>query len=193
MSRTGLSEAREKLGAAGSYVEADLTALPFRDGAFGGFICAHALYHVPADEQEQVVRELFRTLSPGGTGVILYTRPDSPITRAARVYARYRNRLRGTLATRESTSASTEQPAPQPDLYYHPHEYTWWDRLPHEWNVELRPLTSVDREFTTTFIPDNRLGVAMLRVIAFLEERFPRGMVRLGRYPLVILRKPSSI
>jgi SAM-dependent methyltransferase len=48
-------------------VNADVTALPLRDGAFDLVLAAHMLYHVP--DREAAVRELRRVLAPGGTGI----------------------------------------------------------------------------------------------------------------------------
>jgi SAM-dependent methyltransferase len=45
-------------------VNADVTALPVRDGAFDVVLAAHMLYHVP--DREAAVRELRRVLAPCG-------------------------------------------------------------------------------------------------------------------------------
>ena len=46
-------------------VNADVAALPARDGAFDVVLAAHMLYHVP--DKAAAVRELRRVLAPGGT------------------------------------------------------------------------------------------------------------------------------
>jgi SAM-dependent methyltransferase len=46
-------------------VNADVAALPFRDGAFDVVLAAHMLYHVP--DRESAVRELRRVLAAVGT------------------------------------------------------------------------------------------------------------------------------
>jgi SAM-dependent methyltransferase len=46
-------------------VNADVAALPVRDGAFDVVLAAHMLYHVP--DKEAAVGELRRVLAPGGT------------------------------------------------------------------------------------------------------------------------------
>src|ERR1700683_2753522 len=45
-------------------INADITALPFRDGTFDVVLAAHMLYHVP--DRPAAVRELRRVLAPGG-------------------------------------------------------------------------------------------------------------------------------
>jgi SAM-dependent methyltransferase len=46
-------------------VNADVAALPMRDGVFDVVLAVHMLYHVP--DREAAVRELRRVLAPGGT------------------------------------------------------------------------------------------------------------------------------
>jgi SAM-dependent methyltransferase len=45
-------------------LNADVTALPLRDGTFDVVLAAHMLYHVP--DRQAAVRELRRVLAPGG-------------------------------------------------------------------------------------------------------------------------------
>jgi SAM-dependent methyltransferase len=45
-------------------VNADVTVLPLRDGAFDVVLAIHTLYHVP--DREAAIRELRRVLAPGG-------------------------------------------------------------------------------------------------------------------------------
>jgi SAM-dependent methyltransferase len=46
-------------------LNADVTALPVRDGAFDAVLAVHMLYHVPS--RESAIAELRRVLIPGGT------------------------------------------------------------------------------------------------------------------------------
>ena len=54
-------------------INADVTALPVRDGAFGVVLAAHLLDLVP--DRSTAVRELRRVLAPGGTCVAVTTGP----------------------------------------------------------------------------------------------------------------------
>jgi SAM-dependent methyltransferase len=55
-------------------INADVTALPVRDGAFGVVLAAHLLDLVP--DRSTAIRELRRVLAPGGTCVAVTTGPQ---------------------------------------------------------------------------------------------------------------------
>jgi len=50
-------------------VAADITAMPFADGAFGAILCSHVLEHVPDDRA--AMAELHRVLRPGGWAMVM--------------------------------------------------------------------------------------------------------------------------
>ena len=207
LSARALSEARAKLGERGLYVMADLTRLPFKEGAFDATVCAHVLYHVPADEQEPAMRELHRTLHVGGRCVIVYAWPTSLATKLAAVFgprawaaairhlmARVpgaRSAWRGLKrpAGQPGVGVSPGQPA-RPPLYFHPHDYRWFRGiLAGEWQAEVRCWRFADRAFTSTFVGDNALGGWLLAALFRLEDLLPHLMGRAGKYPMIIIRK----
>ena len=58
---------------------------------------------------------------------------------------------------------------------------------------EIRCWRSVSVRFLRAVIHPRLAGRFWLRVLFFLEERFPRWFGVNGQYPLVILRKPSQL
>jgi SAM-dependent methyltransferase len=203
-SGAALREARKTLGGGALCVQADITRLPFRDGAFDAVLCAHVLYHVPADEQGGAMGELHRVLAPRGSGVVVYTWPDTLMNRAAvrcnpRVIAPKIPGLRWvwrTFLKRQAPPGGTaDEPGAaaspaHPPLYFHPHPRQWFRA-----NVlagcpfRLRCWQSAGLPFSQAFIPDNRAGRGALRLLSALETAFPRLMARIGAYPLFVLRK----
>ena len=185
ISLLALEQARSKLGKEGLCVQADLTALPFRDGVFDGTVCAHVLYHVPADEQARVVQELYRTLAPGSSCVTIYSRPHSFLRR---LLANARQRLR---CLRVQRGAAVEQPSTQgPPLYFHAHEYRWWLRtFPTDWEREIRTYRAVDDQMTRYLIPNNAMGRSILLLVFSLEEQFSGLIAKVARHPMIIMRK----
>lgn len=61
------------LGDKGIYILGDVTNLPLVDGCMDSIVSLHTLYHVPADEQSEVLAEIYRLLKPRGTAVIVYS------------------------------------------------------------------------------------------------------------------------
>jgi SAM-dependent methyltransferase len=207
LSLKALSEARAKLGGRGLYVMADLTRLPFRERIFDATVCAHVLYHIPEDEQASAVQELYRTLKPDASCVIIYGWRTSLATQLASlagrraVLARLRRliaRIPGTRflwgrfrrpAAQDASREGHGQPE-RPPLYFHPGDYQWFRQmLPEYWDTDIRCWRFADRAFTTTFVGDNVAGRLLLELLFKAETRFPHAMARVGRYPMIIIRK----
>jgi SAM-dependent methyltransferase len=76
LSRPMLDRLREKAGGIAPLplVQADATAMPFRDDAFGGTVVRHVLHLIP--EWERSLEELVRVLRPGS--VVLVNHDDYP-------------------------------------------------------------------------------------------------------------------
>ena len=51
-------------------LQADLCALPYRDGSFDAVLCANTLQHLPPVRHAQAIRELCRVLAPRGLLVL---------------------------------------------------------------------------------------------------------------------------
>jgi hypothetical protein len=117
---------------------------------------------------------MYRTLKPGGTCAVIYIWP-----RAFQV--------------REMGSAPDRAGQAVPALYFHPHDYRWMRRtLPRPWKTDIRVWRSVGIAFTRRLIRDDFLGAVLLRIVYWLEEAFPRALGRLGRYPLILIRKSEA-
>jgi len=185
LSERALVEARSKLREEGVYVLGDVTALPFRDDVFDAIVSAHLLYHVPHDEQETALQELIRTMKPGGSCVIIYTwlpvltcmlREGSPIS----------------MIIWERIMKPILRIPDTPPLYFHTHNYRWFKRiLAHSdaWEVDIRCWRLVDSIFARILVPNNFLGRLMMKAIFWFETVFPHISARMGRYPMIIIRK----
>lgn len=205
LSEKALKEARAKLGDHGLYVVADVTNLPFANHTIDGAVSAHVLYHVPYDEQEAGVRELYRTLARGRVGVIIYTWPDYWYSWLRRCYVwlcMLFGKLPGIrgawnvirmIAGKHRQAAGNDQCVTgdeRPPLYFRPHDRRWFRQtFGAKVSMEIRAWRSVDRLFTERMIPDNSFGRFLLAVIFRCEDLFPHLLGRIGRYPLIILRK----
>jgi SAM-dependent methyltransferase len=200
LSLVALSEAREKLKEHGLYVIADLTQLPFRDQTFDASMCAHVLYHVPADEQRFVLLELYRTLKPGHLCVVVYNSPTSVFKRLPLLVRRVRrgvSRRLGRPARRAvsvTNSHDVRASSPRPTLYFHAHPYRWFrENLPEQWDTRLRCWRAVGREFTNEFVGDGLFGRLLMRLIYRVETLFPHSLARLGEYPVFLITRKTGI
>ncbi len=203
-SRAALREARKTLGGSALCVQADITRLPFRDNAFDAVLCAHVLYHVPADEQQDAMADLARVLAPQGCGVVVYTWPDTVMNRLA---VRFNPRViapkipglrliwraffkRAPSAAANGAEDTMAAPAAQPPLYFHPHPWQWFRKhVLRDTPFTLRCWQSAGVPFTQAFVPNNRFGSVMLGVLSLAEMVLPRFMARIGTYPMFVLRK----
>lgn len=61
-----------------SLVQADLSVLPFRDGAFRGLVSYYAVIHVPRNDHRAAFREFARVLRPGGVALLCLGAGDVP-------------------------------------------------------------------------------------------------------------------
>lgn len=203
LTATALQAAQAKLGGCAWYVQADVTKIPFKEGTFDASLCAHVLYHVPADEQETAIHELSRTLRPGGRAVIVYAWPDCLMTRLA---VRFNPRLLAPKVPgarwlwrtfvkrhRDESNVPVEAPPSAPKIYFAPHPYRWFQErvFPHV-PFEMRCWQSAGLCFSRAFIPNGFLGRVLLRGISVLEDLFPHTMARLGAYPLFIIGPTRS-
>jgi 2-polyprenyl-3-methyl-5-hydroxy-6-metoxy-1,4-benzoquinol methylase len=204
-SELALREARARLGTAGCYVCADITRLPFKDGVFDAIFSAHVLYHIPADEQEQAITELQRSLSAGRVGVIIYSSPNPWFTALAEgvnsakrrldrvpglvfLWRMLHGRRAPVVASRPDDGVATA--ASRPNLYFHKHPYHWLvGRSRADCVIEVRCFSAVDYEFTRTLVPSNAVGRWLMNAIYMLEELCPRLLARIGCYPMLIMTK----
>ena len=187
-----LEGARAKLGRKGRYILADITQMPLRDESVDAVISLHTLYHVPADEQETALRELYRVLKPGARAVVVYSwGPHSMLMRLLSPH-RGLNRRIAALLTRTHASPPAS-PAPSMKLYAHFHPYSWFQRaLRILGSHKLACWRSVDVEFQRAYIHDWLFGKEILAVLAWIEEQFPSICGRLGQYPMFVISKTSA-
>jgi len=184
-----LQGARAKLGRKGLYILADVTRMPLRDGSVDAVVSAHTLYHVPADEQETALREIYRVLKPAARAVVVYSWGQHSALMRLLSPRRGLNRRIAALLTRRHAEAPAS-PAPSMQSYAHFHPYSWFRRaLRTLGSHDIACWRSVDVEFQRAYIHDWLLGREILAVLAWMEERFPSIFGRLGQYPMFVIRK----
>jgi len=209
ISIVALKEARKRLGEKGLYVVGDIAHLPFKSEMFDGIVSLHTVHHVPMAEKLPAYEELYRTLNPGKTMVIVNGWANAPLMTRISGFMRFIRRLRGwwlrkikkqgdpkiahepaTPIPNESAEEETTCPAG-----------TFVQKLNAEWltqalegrmDYEILVWRSVSVTFLRSVIYSDWGGHFWLKVLYGLEEVFPRWLGRIGQYPLVVVKKPKA-
>ncbi|MFY1633877.1 class I SAM-dependent methyltransferase [Solwaraspora sp. WMMB335] len=173
LAAAALRGARQTLGDAASYLQADICRLPFPAATFGRVLCAHVLYHLAPDRQLLALAEICRVLRPGGVAVVVYIQTFARLQSLAR-------RLR--LDSRPVVDL--------PALPYHPVDHRRLRAgLRDRARIEVRSWSILAPEITRTLVPGGRTGRAMVSGVAAVEDRLPGWSARLARYPMLVVRK----
>jgi SAM-dependent methyltransferase len=201
LSIVALQEARKRIGAHGLCVVADVANLPFKPDAFDGIVSLHTLHHLPAGNQEQAYTGLYRVLAPASSAVIVNGWTDSPLMRfmqplvtlMERVGKRFAQMRGKTVPVEQSVKPANPTPAQaSPTGTYIQKLDAAWLRslLKDRMNFEIRVWRSVNVRFLRSVVHAPLGGRLWLRLLFWMEDRYPHYFGEKGQYPLVILRKP---
>ena len=204
ISITALKEARQRIGDKGLYVVADVANLPFLPGVFDGVVSLHTIHHLPEDEHLQAFSELYRMLSPGSRAVVVNGWPKSSLMKFFEPAIRMANRLRylydrraqkdslqaEAYQERGSQSGPTDHEKAPKGTFTSRHDVTWVQReVGERMEVEILVWRSVSVRFLRALIHPRLGGRAWLKLLFWLEERFPHFFGENGKYPLIVIRK----
>jgi SAM-dependent methyltransferase len=200
ISFVALVEARKRIGQHGLYVVADVANLPFKPGAFDGVVSLHTLHHLPQDDQKRAYGELFRVLAPASSAVVVNGWTESDLMKRLQWLVNLTERLGSRQARSretpsvEKTSAKKEaqaKPVQPTGTYIHKQDAAWLRQQLQGMDVEIRCWRSVNVRFLRAVIHRTLGGGFWLRLLFWLEERFPHYFGEKGQYPLVVIRKGS--
>ncbi len=205
ISMVALQEARQRLGEHGLFVVADVANLPFITEPFEGVVSLHTLHHLPLEEQAKAYGELYRVLQPGCTAVVVNGWTDSPLMRRLDWLVRGMERLNGLTARlwgKRPVEAAAQGQAgtgisPKPagagkptGTFINKLDAAWLQReLRGKMSYEIYAWRSVNVRFLRAVIHPVTGGRYWLRLLFWLEERFPRFFGEKGQYPLIVVRK----
>ncbi len=199
-----LTEARKRIGERGLFVVADVANLPFADDVFDGAVSLHTIHHIPLEEHPQAYGELYRTLRPGRTAVVVNGWSDPPLGVALARLMRFTLRVRGIIIHRILRRPRPERPANPAQAAQRPGEpkstFTAKNNAPWlkravgaQMPLEIWVWRSVSVKVMRTFIHERWGGRAILRALYRLEERFPHWFGENGQYPLVVVLKRLKV
>lgn len=208
LSITALKEARNKIGAHGLYVVADIANLPFKRDAFDGIVTLHTIHHLPLNEHARAYGEVLRVLGPGRSAVIVNGWSTSALMEPFRAFSRLRKKvwlwaqeLRRSKETgrqengrEKEKKRKKEEPAPTKEpkkTFVEKHSPHWFKReIAPRIDAQILVWRSVNVHFTRFYIHEKWGGRVLLRWIYHLEEKYPHFFGEKGAYPLIVIRKP---
>lgn len=201
ISTTALQEARNRIGEHGLFVVTDVANLPFKPEAFDGFVSLHTIHHLPEDEHLQAYDELYRVLKSDNSGVIVNGWPSSRLMSWFNPFFKWINRGRN-LKNRLLASNTSErkfQPGKAKKgaandsakgTFTNRHDVAWVKTVVGgHMAVEILVWRSVSVKFLRNMIQPVLGGRLWLRLLFWLEERYPHYFGENGQYPLIVIRK----
>lgn len=209
ISIVALKEARKRLKEHGLYVVGDIAHLPFRSEVFDGIVSLHTVHHVPMEDKLPAYDEMHRTLNPGKQMVVVNGWTNAPLMTSLSGFMQFMRRLRGwwlrkrKMSEQEANPIEKPQTKPEPSTEEKPTTPTgtYIQKLNAEWltqalngrmDFEILVWRSVSVAFLRSVIYPDWGGRFWLKVLFWLEGRFPRLLGRIGQYPLVVVKKPKA-
>jgi SAM-dependent methyltransferase/uncharacterized protein YbaR (Trm112 family) len=158
----GLLAARRLMGERALCVCGSLLRVPLKDGVFDGILASHCVYHIDKDLQGTAVRELLRTLAPGGKLVVFYANPDNVSSRLLKRPAGW--------PLRALLDRARRYAPPPPPLATDTPKDAPKDQAPVVY-CYLHPIEAMMRELTSVH-PDARVSVRPLCLLPY-DQRAP--------------------
>jgi ubiquinone/menaquinone biosynthesis C-methylase UbiE len=188
ISMAAMKAARERLREHGLYVIGDIANLPFPADVFDGIVSIHAIHHLPLSEHKQAYLELNRVLKPERSAAAINGWYRPPLMRAAEPLIRLGRWISGRGQKRKKEWSLEDEPA---GTFVQKMTPAWLrQELAGSLKIQIYAWRSLSPRFMRWFIRPQLGGAVLLRVVFWLEDRFPGFFGENGQYPLVVIRKP---
>ncbi len=194
ISIVALRDARQRIGEHGLFVVADVANLPFKADAFDGIVSLHTLHHLPLEDQVKAYHDLHRVLAPGRTMVIVNGWTESPLMNQTGWLVRLAERVKWRLEKSRAEILLEKKPETENQessgTFIRKQNAAWLkSQLDGKMRYDIRVWRSVNMHFLRALIHPKLGGRYWLRLLFWLEDRFPRYFGEKGQYPLVIISK----
>jgi SAM-dependent methyltransferase len=187
ISMAALRAARARLQERGLYVLCDIANLPFKWNAFDGAVSIHAIHHLPLSEHKRAYVEIHRVLKPGRAAAAINGWYRPLLMRMAEPIIRTGRWASGRARKRKKDWSSEEAPV---GTFVQKMTPGWLRReMAGSIDFQIFAWRSLSPRFMRWFIRPQLGGKTILRVVFWLEDRFPRFFGEHGQYPLIVIRK----
>jgi SAM-dependent methyltransferase len=181
ISERALEIARAKLGPRARYVLGSIVKMPLVSDSFDAVFCAHVVYHIDRELQEQAVAELIRVTRPGGRVVVVYGNPDSLIKQIITAKSKV-PLVRHVHRRSKARSAAESAPARErPPLYFALHPLPWWKRFAPGCAVRFVPWDVMGSGQEQELMWFDAIAAAIYRLCGWVERKYPALAVRWWR------------
>lgn len=209
ISHVALQEARKRVGEHGFFVLGDITHLPFKSELFDGGSALHTIHHVPMADKGQAYDELYRILKPGRSMVTVDGWTKATLMVRLGWFMAAMRRIRGwwerifhkaqgesgqqQALSRKSEAFSGAKSSQPTGTFVEKFDADGLiELLTDRMNFNILVWRSVSVAFLRAVIHSDWGGRFWLRILFWVEERFPRLLGHIGQYPLVVIQKPQK-
>jgi len=197
ISITALKEARARLGSRGLYVVADIANLPFKPDAFDGVVSMHAIHHLPITEHRKAYSELVRVMKMGRTGVIVNGWDYPRLMQAMTVLVRPLRILKSLVTRGQLPGFMKKRKARSIEKHTGTHvrktDADWLrSELADVAPLEIYVWRSLSTRVLRILVHPWLGGYYFLKLVYWLEEKYPKFFGENGQYPLVVISKPDG-
>ncbi len=176
----------ENAGKKGIYICGDITNIPLQDNSVDTVLSQHTLYHIPKNDQETAVNEMYRVASQDSKIVIIYSwfYHSWFMNLSLNVIQLYRilRHFAGKMYVRLVKS--------KPRLYFYPHSPRWFKKTFEFSNdIEFFCWRSTNKYFLDFYIHKWIFGKKILDRLIKIEDKHSRFMSKFGEYPAIVITK----
>jgi ubiquinone/menaquinone biosynthesis C-methylase UbiE len=195
-----LVEARRRIGSHGLFVVSDIANLPFPQDVFDGVVSLHTIHHLPMNEHIQAYGELYRVLRRDRAAVVVNGWHKPPLGEALRKSRKFTLRVQGFIIHRvlgrPQQTKTVKPPASKQSnkgvksTFVEKNRPSWFIKeIGSLMKFEIFVWRSVSVKDLRTFIHEGWGGQRILRILFWLEEKYPQWLGENGQYPMIVIRK----
>ena len=197
ISITALKEARNRLGDKGLFVVADIANLPFKPEVCDGVVSMHAIHHLPITEHKTAYSELYRVLKNDRAGVIVNGWDYPRLMQAMTILVRPLRILKSLITRRQLPGFIKKKKARSVEKNTGTHvrktDAEWLrEELADVAPMEIYVWRSLSTRVLRILVHRWLGGYYFLKLVYWLEEKFPKFFGENGQYPLIVIRKPMG-